>query len=141
MIKNDKVSHNAFLTGYTISGVELNNNVININRLRRATSFVILLLFFTLKLFLSMHKNSNLANILGAVASPPPGFYGSATTSKSFEYGTKILGIIPTDNSRLNAEVVVPLKCLSKFWRSLDLLLINSEIELELRWTRTCMMS
>ena len=77
-----------------------------------------------------MHKNSNLANI-----------YGSATTSKSFEYGTKILGIIPTDNSRLNAEVVVPLKCLSKFWRSLDLLLINCEIELELRWTRTCMMS
>ena len=35
-----------------------------------------------------------------------------------------------------NAEVVVPLKCLSYFWRSLDLLLINYEIELDLIWER-----
>ena len=33
-------------------------------------------------------------------------------------------------------EVVVPSKHLSNFWRSLDLLLINCEIELYLRWTK-----
>ena len=32
----------------------------------------------------------------------------------------------------LDAEVVVPLKDLSNFWRSFDLLLINCEIELDL---------
>ena len=31
-------------------------------------------------------------------------------TSKSFEYKTKIIGSISNNNSRLNAEVVVPLK-------------------------------
>ena len=36
----------------------------------------------------------------------------------------------------LNTEVLVPLKYLSKVWRSFDLLLINCEIELELKWTK-----
>ena len=35
-------------------------------------------------------------------------------------------------DSRLDIEVAVPLKCLSKFWRFLDLPLINCEIELDL---------
>ena len=56
------------------------------------------------------------------------------TTSKSFEYKTKILGTTPNDKNILDAEVVVPLKYLSNFWRSLDLPLINCEIELDLSW-------
>ena len=32
----------------------------------------------------------------------------------------------------LNVEVTIPLKCLSNFWRFLDLPLINCEIELDL---------
>ena len=47
------------------------------------------------------------------------------TTSKYFECKTKLIGSTPNNNSRLNAEVVVPLKFLNIFWRSLDLLLIN----------------
>ena len=54
-------------------------------------------------------------------------------TSKSFEYKTEIIGRTPDDNNMLNAEVVVPLKYLSYFWRFLDLLLINCEIELDLK--------
>ena len=42
------------------------------------------------------------------------------TKIKSFEYKTEIIGIIPTNNKRLVAEVVSPLKYLSKFWRSLQ---------------------
>ena len=63
------------------------------------------------------------------------------TTSKSFEYKTKIITSMPNDNNILDAEVVVPLKYLSKFWRSLDLLLIYCEIELDFRWTKNCVLS
>ena len=39
----------------------------------------------------------------------------------------------PTDNSRLNTEVVIPLNYLSNFWKSLYLYLINFEVALGLR--------
>ena len=51
------------------------------------------------------------------------------TTSKSFEYKTEITRKTAILD-RLNTGVVVPLKYLSNFWRSLDLSLINCEIEL-----------
>ena len=54
------------------------------------------------------------------------------TTSKSFEYKTKLIGSTPNNNSRLNAEVVVLLKYLSNFWRSLNLPSINYVIKLDL---------
>ena len=41
--------------------------------------------------------------------------------SKSFEYKTKKIGSTPNNNNILDTEVVVPLKYLSKFWRSLNL--------------------
>ena len=41
----------------------------------------------------------------------------TTTMSKSFEYKTKITGKTPMNASRLNAEVVVPLKYLSNYWR------------------------
>ena len=53
-------------------------------------------------------------------------------TSKFFEYKTKIKGRKPADNNTLDAEVVVPLKYLSNFWRFLNLSLINCEIKLDL---------
>ena len=46
-------------------------------------------------------------------------------SSKSLKYKTKIIGSTSDNASRLNAEFVAPLKCFSKFWRSLDLPLIN----------------
>ena len=51
-------------------------------------------------------------------------------SSRSFEYETKTIGRTPANNNRLNTEVVVPLKYLSNFWRSLELPLINCELEL-----------
>ena len=63
------------------------------------------------------------------------------TTSKPFEYKTKIIRITPNNNSRLNAEVVGPLKYLSYFWRSLDLTLINCEIKLNFAWSKYCVIS
>ena len=60
------------------------------------------------------------------------------TRSRSFEYETKIIGSIPANNNRLNSEVVVPIHYLSNFWRSLDLPLINCEIQLDFSWSKNC---
>ena len=38
-------------------------------------------------------------------------------------------------------EVAVALKYLSNFWRSLDLPLINCEVELELTWSKYCLIT
>ena len=46
---------------------------------------------------------------------------------------------MPNNNNILDAEV--PLRYLSNFWRSLDLLLINCEIELDLSWSKECIRS
>ena len=60
------------------------------------------------------------------------------TTIKSFEFKTKIIAGRPANNNTLDTEVLVLLKYLSNFPRFLDLLLINSEIELDLSWSKDC---
>ena len=45
---------------------------------------------------------------------------------------------MPNNNNILDAEVAVLLKYLNNFWRSLDLPLVNCEIELDLGWTKNC---
>ena len=62
-------------------------------------------------------------------------------TNKSFEYNTKIIQSTSNTKNILNAEVFVSLKYLSNFWRSLDLPLINRQIELDLTWTKNCLIS
>ena len=52
-----------------------------------------------------------------------------------------MIGIAPHNDNRLDAEVVVPLKYLSNFWKSLDSPLLNCEIELDLSWSRYCVIS
>ena len=54
------------------------------------------------------------------------------TISRSFKYKTKIKGSLPADNNTLDTEVVILLKYLSNFCRSLVSPLIK---ELDLRWT------
>ena len=60
--------------------------------------------------------------------------------SKPFEYKTKLTGSVPVGNSMLEAETAVPLKYVSNFWRS-DLPLIKCERDLELRWSKNCVIS
>ena len=38
-------------------------------------------------------------------------------------------------------EVVVPLKLLSNFWRSLNITLINCQVELVLTWSKNCVLA
>ena len=39
-----------------------------------------------------------------------------------------------------DTEVVIPLKHFSNFWRSLNIPLINSEVELILTWSKNCVL-
>ena len=61
--------------------------------------------------------------------------------SKLFECKTKLFGRTPNNKNILDAEVAVPLKDLSPFWGFLDLLLINSKIELDMTWSKYCIIS
>ena len=63
------------------------------------------------------------------------------TTSKSFKYKARLIGSTPNDNNTLDAEVVVPLKYLCNFWRSLDFPLINCEIEIDFSWSKEFIIS
>ena len=62
-------------------------------------------------------------------------------TSKSFEYWIKMIGRTQVYINTLDTEVVAPLKYLSNFLRSFDLLLADCEIELDLSWSRKCVIS
>ena len=42
---------------------------------------------------------------------------------------------------KYEAEVVIPLKHLSNFWRSLNIPLINFEVELILTWSKNCVLA
>ena len=64
-----------------------------------------------------------------------------ATASKFFVYETKITGSTSVDNNMLDTEVVAPLKYLSNVWRSVDLPLVNYEIELDLSGSKDCIIS
>ena len=57
----------------------------------------------------------------------------------SFNFKVKITG--QTGNTgRKNVEIMVPLKYLSNFWRTLEMPLINCEVNLILTWSSTCVL-
>ena len=51
----------------------------------------------------------------------------SIKDSKSFDYETSITGKLEDNNTGKEVEIVVPLKHLSNFWRTLDMSWINCE--------------
>ena len=61
--------------------------------------------------------------------------------SESFKYKVKITGKTPDIGNTKNVEIIVPLKYLSNFWRTLEIPLINCELNLELTWSRGCVIT
>ena len=47
---------------------------------------------------------------------------------------------VTQNNLTKNVIIVVPLKYLSNFWRSLNIPLINCEVELILAWLKSCVL-
>ena len=60
-----------------------------------------------------------------------------ANATDSFNFKTKITGQT-NDDGIINVEIMVPLKYLSNFWRTLEMPLINCEVELILNWSANC---
>ena len=61
--------------------------------------------------------------------------------SKSFKSKMKITGKTPDDDNEKDVEIMVPLKYLSNFWRTLEMPLINCEVNLILTWSSTCVVT
>ena len=63
--------------------------------------------------------------------------------STSFDYKIKLLGNPEVANNiaRRNVKIVVPLKYLNNFFRSLEMPLINCKIKLNLTWKKECILS
>ena len=64
-------------------------------------------------------------------------------TSSSFKYKVSLLGnpLVANNIARINVKVVVPLKYLSNFFRSLEMPLINCKIKSNLTWKKECVLS
>ena len=71
----------------------------------------------------------------------------TANNSNSLKYKIKLLGNVTevagdaAGVRRLNVKVVVPLKYLSNFFRSLEMPLINCKTKLNLTWKKECLLS
>ena len=57
----------------------------------------------------------------------------------SFNFKLKITGRTENDGTK-DVEIMVPLKYLSNFWRTLEMPLINCEVNLILTWSSTCVL-
>ena len=66
----------------------------------------------------------------------------SILNSESFDYRANFMEDGVTHNNLLknDVKVVVPVKHLSNFWRSLNIPIINSEVELILTWIKNCVL-
>ena len=64
-------------------------------------------------------------------------------TSSSFKYKVDLLGnpVLDGNIAKRSVKVVVPLKYLSNFFRSLEMPLINCKIKLNLTWKKECVLS
>ena len=61
--------------------------------------------------------------------------------SESFKSKVKITGNIPAGGNTKDVKIIVPLKHLSNFWRTLEMPLINCEVILSLTWSLTCVIT
>ena len=103
-----------------------------------------------LDIVMPMHNlleySDNYQNLTGSLyqfkRDEPPGNnanVGNDTTS--LVYKSKRIKGTNNNNNVNNVKLIVPLKYVSKFFRSLELPLVNCKIDLELTWHKDCMIS
>ena len=61
--------------------------------------------------------------------------------SESFKFKVKISGKTPAADNEKDVKIMLPLKYLSNFRRTLEMPLINSEVNLILTWSSTCVIT
>ena len=63
--------------------------------------------------------------------------FTAGNTTDSLNFKAKITGQTGNDGTK-DVEIIVPLSYLSNFWRTLEMPLINCEVNLILTWSSTC---
>ena len=76
----------------------------------------------------TQHNNNNLIAV-----------FAEANLTDSFNFKVKFTGQTGNDGTK-GVEIMVPLKYLSNFWRTLEMPLINYEVDLILTWSSTCVL-
>ena len=61
--------------------------------------------------------------------------------SESFKSKKKITGKTPNNDNEKDIKIMVPLKYVSNVWRTLEMPLINCEVNLILTWSSTCVIT
>ena len=64
-------------------------------------------------------------------------FPANNNNNNSFELKQQIAGQTGNGGTK-DVEIMVPLKYLSNFWRTVEMLLINCEISFQLKWSKNC---
>ena len=64
--------------------------------------------------------------------------FNEANATDSFNLKTKITGQNGDDGRIGNVEIMVPLKYLNNFWRTIEMPLINCEVKFILTWSASC---
>ena len=59
----------------------------------------------------------------------------------SFKYKANLIGNTENIRTQIRVKIAVPLKDLSNFWISLEMLLINCKVELSLKWIENCILN
>ena len=67
--------------------------------------------------------------------------YKTSITGNTYNIGDGEEGYDANKVGKNETEVVIPLKHLSNFWRTLNIPLINCEIELILTWSKRCVLA
>ena len=61
--------------------------------------------------------------------------------SESFKSKINITGKTPNNDNEKDVEIMVQVKYLSNFWRTLEMLIINCEVNRILTWLSTCVVT
>ena len=76
------------------------------------------------------------------ISSNPESFkYKASIAGNTYDVGVGKEGYGVNKVGKNKTEVVIPLKHLSNFWRSLNIPLINCEVELILTWSKNCVLA
>ena len=65
----------------------------------------------------------------------------SIADPETFKSKIKITGKTKNAGNTKNVEMIIPLKYLSIFWRILEMPLINCEVNLDLTWSKHCVIT
>ena len=66
-------------------------------------------------------------------------FPANNNNGASFKLKQQIIGETRNGGFK-DVEIIVPLKYLSNFWRTLEMPLINCDISLQLKWSKNCIL-